>query len=223
MYNTSMSVRKIKKSYISSTGHFKSYKNDKQIAYESILERDFYMTLEFDDEVLSYEEQPLRINYEYKDGISYRYTPDCLVTYHDNTQKYFEVKYANNIRDDIELKEKLDFLIAYFSEQINIDLEIATDEDIDSIYLENLNFLYNFAYLQEDEEKYSYIENTLENLNDDITVEQLLLQLSNDKMEQLRYLPYIWNYLFINTYLIDLDEKITNKVVIKIGSDIWEK
>ena len=27
------------------------------------------MTLEFDDEVLSYEEQPLRINYEYKDGV----------------------------------------------------------------------------------------------------------------------------------------------------------
>lgn len=218
-----MSVRKIKKSYISSTGHFKSYKNDKQIAYESILERDFYMTLEFDDEVLSYEEQPLRINYEYKDGISYRYTPDCLVTYHDNTQKYFEVKYANNIRDDINLKEKLDFLITYFSEQINIELEIATDEDIDSIYLDNLNFLYNFAYLQEDEEKYSQIENTLENLNNDITVEQLLPQLSNNKMEQLQYLPYVWNYLFINTYLLDLDEKITNKVVIKTGSDTWEK
>ena len=69
MYNTYMGVRKIKKSYISSTGHFKSYKNDKLIEYESILERDFYMTLEFDDEVLSYEEQPLRINYEYKDGV----------------------------------------------------------------------------------------------------------------------------------------------------------
>lgn len=36
MYNTYMSVRKIKKSYISSTGHFKSYKDNKQIAYESI-------------------------------------------------------------------------------------------------------------------------------------------------------------------------------------------
>lgn len=218
-----MGVRKIKKSYISSTGHFKSYKNDKLIEYESILERDFYMTLEFDDEVLSYEEQPLRINYEYKDGASYRYTPDCLVTYHDNTQKYFEVKYANNIRDDIELREKLDFLIAYFTEHININLEIATDEDIDSIYLENLNFLYNFAYLKEDKEKYSYIENTLEDLKDDTTVEQLLMLLSNNKMEQLRYLPYVWNYLFINTYLIELDKKLTNKVVIKIGSDTWEK
>lgn len=45
------------------------------------------MTLEFDDEVLSYEEQLLRINYAYKDGISYRYTPDCLVTYHKNILK----------------------------------------------------------------------------------------------------------------------------------------
>ena len=52
-------------------------------------------------------------------------------------------------------------MIAYFSEQINIDLEIATDEDIDSIYLDNLNFLYNFAYLQEDEEKYNKLSRQL--------------------------------------------------------------
>ncbi|QKF58401.1 transposase endonuclease subunit TnsA [Aliarcobacter lanthieri] len=96
-----MSVRKIKKSYISSTGYFKSFKNDKQIAYESILERDFYMTLEFNSNVLSYEEQPLRIYYEYKDGIRYRYTPDCLVTYQNNIQKYFEVKYLSDIKKEL--------------------------------------------------------------------------------------------------------------------------
>ena len=56
-----MPVRKIKKSYISCVGYFKSYKNNKQLAFESILERDFFTILEFDDAVVSYEEQPFQI------------------------------------------------------------------------------------------------------------------------------------------------------------------
>ena len=48
LYNIDMSVRQIKKSYISCTGYFASYKNKTQIAFESVPERDFYMMLEFD-------------------------------------------------------------------------------------------------------------------------------------------------------------------------------
>ena len=77
LYNINMSTRKIKKSYISCTGYFASYKNKIQIAFESVLERDFYMLLEFDENVISYAEQPITINYEYKDGSKRRYTPDC--------------------------------------------------------------------------------------------------------------------------------------------------
>lgn len=61
-----MSIRKIKKSYISCVGYFKSYKNNKQLAFESILERDFFMLLEFNKDVVSFEEQPLKIKYQLK-------------------------------------------------------------------------------------------------------------------------------------------------------------
>ena len=81
-----MSVRKIKKSYISCTGYFSSYKNQQHIAYESVLERDFYMLLEFDKDVLSYHEQPFRIYYELL-GKQTRYTPDALVIYNNGNQK----------------------------------------------------------------------------------------------------------------------------------------
>lgn len=81
LYNINMSARRIKKSYISCTGYFASYKNKTQIAFESVLERDFYMLLEFDKDVISYEEQPITINYKYKDGSKRKYTPDCLVKY----------------------------------------------------------------------------------------------------------------------------------------------
>ncbi len=50
--------RKIKKNYRSVTGHFPSIKNNKSIAFNSILEKELFLTLEFDDEVILYQEQP---------------------------------------------------------------------------------------------------------------------------------------------------------------------
>lgn len=218
-----MIVRKIKKSYISCTGYLPSVKNKRQVAFESTVERDFYMTLEFDENVLSYEEQPLRIYYIYKDGFRARYTTDCLVTYQNNTQKYFEVKNAETIKNDKDLKEHIDFLIMYFPKNIGINLELVTDEDINKIYLDNLKFLYKFAFLPRDKEKYSHINYVLENLKNDITVEQLLNELNENKIEQLRYLPYVWNYLFNNKQMIDLYEKLTNITIIRKRSDSWVK
>ncbi|QKF58402.1 hypothetical protein [Aliarcobacter lanthieri] len=114
-------------------------------------------------------------------------------------------------------------MIIYFPKYVHIELEVVTNENIYNGTLDNLKFLYNFAYLKEDREKFLFIENTLKKLNDVITVEQLLEKLANNKREQLLYLPYVWNYIFNNTHLIKLYDKLTNKTVIKIGSDIWEK
>jgi hypothetical protein len=57
-----MPVRKIPKNYRSVTGRFPSLKNNRSVAFESTLERDFYLSLEFDEGVESYEEQPLTIS-----------------------------------------------------------------------------------------------------------------------------------------------------------------
>ncbi|MFY4842169.1 TnsA endonuclease N-terminal domain-containing protein [Aliarcobacter butzleri] len=86
-----MSLRKIKKSHISVTGYFSSYKNKRQINFESKLEHDFYLLLEFDKTVKSYQEQPFKVYYTYQDK-KRRYIPDTLVNYVDDTQKVFEVK-----------------------------------------------------------------------------------------------------------------------------------
>ena len=49
-----MPVRKIQKNFLSVTGVFYSLKNKKGIAYESLLKRDYFLFLEFDNTVLSY-------------------------------------------------------------------------------------------------------------------------------------------------------------------------
>lgn len=87
-----MPSRKIPKNYRSVTGTFPSLKNNSNISYESLLERDFYMLLEFDSNVKEYEEQPFTIKYQ-RNNNTYKYTPDVLVHYYDNTlPTVYEIK-----------------------------------------------------------------------------------------------------------------------------------
>ncbi len=208
-----MSVRKIKKSYISCTGYFASYKNKTQIAFESVLERDFYMMLEFDNDVASYTEQPVSINYTYKDGSKRKYTPDCLVRYKDGTKRYFEVKYASEIKNNPELKEKIEFLKSYFYDEYVLKFDVFTDEDVGEVYLDNLKILYKFAFMKDDEEKLSKINDILNNVSS-IKVYELLERLDKDKNKQLYWLPHIWRYVFKRTDVVKLHEKLTNHTIL---------
>lgn len=145
-----MPARKIPKNYRSSTGIFQSYKNNQSIAYESLLERDFYLLLEFNQDVASYEEQPFTIRY-LRNNTSYKYTPDCLVYFNSINKKLpcvFEIKYSS------ELKEKK----AFFEEKFNqveqyllendMDFKMFTELDVDPTYLDNAKLLYSYAKLQ---------------------------------------------------------------------------
>lgn len=203
-----MPVRKIKKSYISCVGYFKSYKNNKQLAFESILERDFFMLLEFKQNVLSYEEQPLKINYQLK-ASNTRYTPDVLVTYDDGSKKIFEVKYQSDIDSDPELQYKISVLKEEIAKQMSIPFETFTDTQIDQIYFKNCVFLYKNAFISETDTITAKILQTLANISAPITVKSFLELLSSNQTEQLKFLPYLWHEIFKNTSLINMYQPIT--------------
>lgn len=218
IYNVSMGTRKIKKSYISSTGYFASNKNKKQIAFESTLERDFYTLLEFDSSVLSYEEQPLTIKYKYLDGNTRKYTPDALVRYVDGTKKLFEVKYANELNNNLELVEKLDLLRDIFFNNKGQIFEIFTDENINKTILKNYNFLYKFSSIIKSTEKTLLVEKTIKKYRN-LSIKELLSKLADTKQDELLFIPYIWNYLYKHLHLIEhtLDKKLTMSTTIGTG------
>lgn len=203
-----MPVRKIKKSYISCVGYFKSYKNNKQLAFESILERDFFTLLEFQQNVLSYEEQPLKINYQLK-ASNTRYTPDVLVIYDDGSKKIFEVKYQSDIDSDPELQYKISVLKEEITKQMSIPFETFTDTQIDQINFKNCVFLYKNAFVSENNTITAKILQTLTNLSAPITVKSFLELLSSNRTEQLQFLPYLWHEIFKNTSLINMYQPIT--------------
>ena len=231
LYNINMSTRKIKKSYISCTGYFASYKNKIQIAFESVLEREGFLKKDakvtdvkadatFSTETyLAAPSQTMGGNEEivlneYKDGSKRRYTPDSLVTYKDGTERYYEVKYINEIRNDSELREKLDFLKSYFYDEHTLRFDIFTDEEIGKIYLNNLKFLYKFAFIPQDNKKIVKINKIL-NKVDNISVKELLNVLSDKQMDQMKWLSYVWRYVFENIKVVNLYEKFTMNTVLE--------
>jgi len=211
-----MSVRKIKKSYISCVGYFKSYKNNKQLAFESILERDFFTVLEFEEDVMSYEEQPFKINYQLN-GATTRYTPDVLVTYDDGSQKVFEIKYQDEIDSTQELQHKLYVLKDELLEQKSLAFEVFTDTNLNDIYLKNIQFLYRYAFLQQNDELTTKVSNAINNQNSSVSVKSLLSSITTDQNEQLKVIPYIWHEVFKNNSLINMYEKITMSSMIYSG------
>lgn len=208
-----MSTRKIKKSHISVTGYFSSFKNKRQINFESKLEHDFYLLLEFDETIKSYQEQPFKVYYIYQDK-KRRYTPDTLVNYIDSTQKIFEVKPMFKIKNDIELQEKIELQKQKIKEEKNLELFIFTDVNIDKTYINNIKIIYNFAFIKVNKEIQDKIRKELLKLNVPIAVKNLLDRLTNTKADRLKYIPYLWNLVFNNLECMDFTKKITMASII---------
>ena len=210
-----MPERKIPKNYRSVTGTFPSHKNKRNIFYESLLERDFCLLLEFNDDVISYEEQPFRLYYKSANSKK-RYTPDVLVHYKPSLNKIpcvFEVKMSDEIKEKkVFFEEKFNQIEKYIN--INdLDFKIFTELDIDKIYLENAMFLYRYKDLNNQ----NISKNILEKIKlfQEISVNDLLQHFSSNKFEQMEILPYIWQLIFLNKIVINMYIKITNSSVIK--------
>lgn len=137
------------------TGLYASQKNDKYIAWESQLERDTCILLEHDPEVVAYESQSKR--FEYDVGCKTRiYTPDFYVRYTDNRDLYLEVKAQvfvprfkaknANLLDEIKKHE--------------IPYKIVTEIDIRCGYfLQNIHFLERFSNIEITKETVQAIDN----------------------------------------------------------------
>lgn len=210
-------TRKPKKTFRSVTGYFPSKKNGRSMFFESMLEKKLFLTLEFDNDVVSYLEQPIKIEYKNKNRNT-SYHPDCLINYKNKESELIEVKYSTDlvIKKD-ELKPKFDIARKYAQEN-GLLFKTFTEQNIDELVLLNMEFLYSFAFTSKNEEYESKILNVIEGNN--IKVKDLLNNLTTNKFEQAKYLPYVWALCFTQILYIDyLQDKITMNSTVRIGNE----
>lgn len=214
-----MLVRKIKKNYRSVTGYFASIKNGRNIAYESLLERDFFLLLEFDQSVSSYEEQPLRLSYRYGNK-NVPYTPDVLVHYKAESLSpcIFEIKYSDEIKEKkVFLREKFE-QIEDFLRLNDMEFKLFTELDIRTQFLENAKMIYRFASINDMyyDERVNKISDILET-SESMSIAGCMNRLSQNRYDQAIHLPYLWHLIFIGKISLDMDSKITNDSLIGIA------
>lgn len=96
-------------------GYFPSRKLGRMVAWESLLERDLILLLEYSPGVSFYQEQPSKI--EYWDGSSFRtYFPDFYLTAKDGSSRIVEVKPESELKRYL-VSEKLKAIAAHFADR----------------------------------------------------------------------------------------------------------
>lgn len=217
-----MGVRKIPTSKVALTGVVGSALSNRLHQYESSLERDLIISLEFDQNVESYEEQPIRIHYSV-DGQSRSYTPDFFVRYRDDIEPankfkptIIEVKYRSEIKEKWkELKPKFMAALRY-ADKHGYRFKIMTEVEIRNDFLENARFLMGYVRADVSYDLVMLLKKKLIDLGE-TTPEELLLASAASEEKRLMLMYTMW-YMVANRIIIcDLNRKL------KMDSPIWAK
>ncbi len=220
-----MPTRSIPKSHRSVTGRIASAKLGRPAEFESTLERDLLTLLEFDSQVLGYEEQPVTIGYTAPDGSSRSYTPDVLVAYRGSLVRrdpkrieLVEVKYRTDLFADWpRLKPKLRAGRAYSRER-GWRFRILTEHEIRTPYLQNARFLLGYRALAVDRCDVETVTNALRR-RPEVRIDQLLESISTDRWRRAELIPVLWHLVAAGALETDLGVPLTMHTVVRIGSE----
>lgn len=213
-----MPVRKVPKSYRNVTGIAAHRKAVGQAMFESPLERDFLILLEFDPTLDDFEVQPVRIDWIDPVGKARHYTPDVLATFNVNGHRnkiLYEVKCRDELRQDWnELRPKFRAAV-YFARSHRWRFKIMTEVEIRTPYLESARFLLPFVRSGPVEAAHmDLLDEALKTLKQS-TPSELLGSVFKDEWNQARLLPSLWYLVGSRQIGIDLESKIT------MSSPIW--
>src|SRR5262245_20917420 len=210
-----MPVRKIPKNHRSVTGLISSDGAANQAAFESTLERDFMLLVDFDSEVTSYEEQPLRIDYLSADGKARHYTPDILVTYrripNSTTLKpplLAEIKYRRDLFEQWrELKPKFRAARRYAKER-GWKFKIITEVEIRTPYLKNVKFLRQYQRRPINPVDANLLVQKVSDLQS-TDPESLLSAICPEAHDRAQLLPTLWLLIARRSIGADLNRSLT--------------
>jgi hypothetical protein len=214
-----MPVRTIPKNSRSLTGKVIDFRSHRAVAFESALERDFYVLLDFDPTVTHFEEQPITIAYQDPLGARRTYTPDVLVHYRPEAQRdprsvLYEIKYRDDLRthwQDYRSKFKAARRYARTQDWI---FRLITEREIRTPYLKNAKFLRQYHDRGPDRGDRHRLLACLA-VQGETTPETLLVSWSPDRWEHARLLPVLWSLIASGEIGADLTVPIT------MHSRIW--
>lgn len=225
------SQRKIGPKSSCASGVFISRKQNNQIVqFESSLERDFIFLCEFDNDIIKYVDQPIKIEYKDSKGKKRVYTPDFFIEYRSSQKRseIIEIKYSNDLSNNLNLyKEKFHQASLYCRKNM-LTFRILTEKEIRSeqgFYLKNISFL--LKYRETFKKSTDSLDNEAKNieiclnlikalrLKNRTSINDLLTTYNSKYTTNKDTLYYIW-FLISNNYISCNLKELLNK-----NSLIW--
>lgn len=181
------------------------------IGYESSLEMDLLMILDFLQAVSAVRGQPVTIRYQDREGQARRYTPDVEVTlgrpFSETT--LYEVKYREDLFANCsQLKPGFHAARAYARER-GQRFKILTEVEIRGPFLGNVRFLRGYRH----REPHDGIEGALIATlmaYEEASAEQVLLATFEDH-DRARHIAQLWRLLAVGRICGDLTHPLTMK------------
>ncbi|MBL8524811.1 MAG: TnsA endonuclease N-terminal domain-containing protein [Betaproteobacteria bacterium] len=219
-----MPVRKIPKNYLGVTGGYSSCKNDDMSSFESLLEKEYMLLLDFDDTVEKFEEQPVTIPVP---GIPKGYTPDVLVHFWPDPMsgevrkpRLVEIKSTDDLERN-KAKYALKFAEAekYVAER-GWEFHIANEKEIRTPRLANLKFLREYRNIEPAEADLYKIEQLVGVAGGRASSQTLLAQLAPTDDDRLYWLPILWHAVLTKRLVCDLDTPFSDDVMLHLPSGL---
>ena len=215
-----MPVRKIPKNYLGVTGSFASRKNGQMGGFESLLEKEYMLLLDFDESVESFEEQPVTIPVP---GVARGYTPDVLVRFRADpatgqirASLLTEIKHSDDLKKNAEKYAPKFAAADQYAAERGWEFRLTTEKDIRTPRLSNLKFLREYRNILPSKEDCMRIILLMEGTDRTTSLHILLGQLAKTDDDQLYWLPIIWNLVLMRTLVTNLDVAIHDNVILHL-------
>jgi TnsA endonuclease N terminal/TnsA endonuclease C terminal len=206
---SAMPVRKIPRSYLFVTGIYPSQKNQETLQFESPLEKDLLILLEFDEAVSSFDVQPVHVPVP---GNAKPYTPDVLIRYNATVESLAgrkpvlgEVKHTDFLEKQREKNEPKFAAATIFAEERGWEFKVITEKDIRVPRLQNLKFLRAYRDIEVAIADRSRIVDAIEKLGGSANFRELLGEIADSVTAQLMFAPMIWSMVCQKLVKVDLE------------------
>jgi len=219
-----MSSRKIPRNHLHLTGLIASPKNPTQAAFEGTLERDFYILLDFRDDVLRFEAQPLTLKYVDAKGVVRPYTPDTLVTFRPDpvtgkkpAKWLVEVKDRESIRKNWPAIKRKYRAARRLAKERGWRFSFMTEKEIRTPFLDNAKFLRSYRLRTPDLALREAILAAL-GTHREACVDELLAGLGLDPLKRAEAIATLWALVALGEIDCDLDAPLTMRTRLRISN-----
>ena len=211
-----MPARKIPKNHLTVTGSFASRKNGQMDAFESLLEKEYMLLLEFDERVVRFEPQPVTIAVP---SVPRGYTPDVLVHCHPDSASgevpkplLTEVKHTDDLQRNAEKYAPKFAAAERYASERGWEFRITTQIDIRTQRLANLKFLREYRNIEPAYQDSAQLIQVVRGCGGISSASELLDRLAPTDDDRLHWLPIIWHAVVTRSLIADWDLPVNNDV-----------